>query len=662
MLKEDIENLREPTADMFFGGPQWSVGEEMNGRKDMVGGASIVGEWTGDWKGPIVSVKASPTHLSTFYVLSALGELATHKLEVKGLESHALHRYSPESPEHEIETHLYTRDMSSALSAVTNLSKSAQQSGRLIALTEQEMIDLVTPVPPIEDSSWSTPPLSGKEEVLKLREGGEEMVRRFREEVADWRRRLPPGLGDTKAWSEMIPSKEQNEFELVTFRLQLLIDVVMGKWEQVVASEKRITKGMSTDPSFMSPVSLKLLIAAVIPNDHLKGLQLGLKFCEIVVDTPSRSFKRWLPESGFSEAENGKKPSSDENLASIPAATFNPASALLQRQNLVRQWVERKTIAAGGVAKDRTEAVSRLKSVVTKESSEEREGGPAGIDEKKDAALKGAVEKTKKCLDMINLDIRIHKAISNAQRASDETTVSQMPTIMAEDVIRLVHAFEISDSLLKMDPQKGGAKVQRTISAYTNRMFLDALLATAAFDEYFSVAVELSVTYYSFPFGRNLLRQMTREGLPRLRAYTDDLYSKANAQISQSLNGNNPNLMNGVKILKDALLKMIRATLGIANGLSVASGKERGADKAAVEGVKKVVEGMTQHLGEAAQVVFDPIKDLTRESVQFLNTSSQNSASIIMDIVNETNSMLERLSKIIKDIQLGPGAGAAANP
>ena len=64
---------------------------------------------------------------------------------------------------------------------------------------------------------------------------------------------------------------------------------------------------------------------------------------------------------------------------------------------------------------------------------------------------------------------------------------------MAEDIIRLVHAFEISDSLLKMDPQKGGARVQRTISAYTNRMFLDALLATAAFEEYFSVAVDLSV-------------------------------------------------------------------------------------------------------------------------------------------------------------------------
>ena len=92
MLKEDMETLREPTADMFFGGPQWSIEENISVKKDLAGGASVVGEWIGDWKGPIVSVRASPTHLDTFYVLSEIGEVATHKLEAKGLEPHAVHR------------------------------------------------------------------------------------------------------------------------------------------------------------------------------------------------------------------------------------------------------------------------------------------------------------------------------------------------------------------------------------------------------------------------------------------------------------------------------------------------------------------------------------------------------------------------------------------
>ena len=166
-----------------------------------------------------------------------------------------------------------------------------------------------------------------------------------------------------------------------------------------------------------------MLIGAVIPNDHLKGLQLGLKFCEIVADTPSRSFspmssvvglmlfptifdaERWLPESGLTEAHNGTEPASDENLGSISAMAFDPASALLQRQKLVREWVDRNTMAAGGIPTDRTEAVKRLKSLAGKETNQEREGCPAGIDEKKDIALKGVVDKTKKCLDMINLDM-----------------------------------------------------------------------------------------------------------------------------------------------------------------------------------------------------------------------------------------------------------------
>ena len=114
--------------------------------------------------------------------------------------------------------------MSSALSAVTDLSKSAQMSGRIIALTEQDMIDLVTPAPTVEESSWSVPPLFGKPEVLKLREGGEEMVQRFKMEVAELRRRLPPGLGDTNAWAEMVGHMVFTEWQFLhPFSLHTMI-------------------------------------------------------------------------------------------------------------------------------------------------------------------------------------------------------------------------------------------------------------------------------------------------------------------------------------------------------------------------------------------------------------------------------------------------------
>ncbi|KAJ3045373.1 hypothetical protein HDV00_010243 [Rhizophlyctis rosea] len=577
------------------------------------------------------------------------------------------------------------------------------------------MIDLVTPLPAIEETEWNLASALPNKEGTKVSEGGDDVVQKFKKEVATWRWFLPPGMAKMKAWSDVIPNQVQLEFDLVVFRFNLLVDVLAGNWEQVVKAEKMITKGMNTDPTFMDATALKMLLESVIPNDQLKAFQLGQKFCEIVADTPSRQFssmssivgvllfptifdaERWLAESGFEvggKAGESNKPPSDENLASPTSPTttseFQPAAALARRQNIVKEWIERKRHAVGGVAPNREEALKRLKAIGAKEKGgENKAGGPVATvvgDEKRVQALKSVVEDTKKCLDMVQLDIRIHKAITNAQRSADGATAAASSEFAGEEIVRLVHAFEISDSLLSMNPQKGGGKVRRSISAYTNRMFLDALLASAAFDEYFAVAVELSVTYYSFPFGRTLLRQMTREALPRIKSFTDTLYSQAIAQITQSLPADasatlapttTQNLMSGVRILKDALYKVIRATLGIANGLSVASGKDTNVDKSAVEGVKKVVEGMTQHLGnlsadlfktlqtidrvssgsnrpakEAAQLVFDPIKELTRQSVQFLDTTSQNSATIIHDVVNETNSMLEKLNKIIKDVPM----------
>lgn len=53
---------------------------------------------------------------------------------------------------------------------------------------------------------------------------------------------------------------------------------------------RKICTGMENDSTFMDGDTLKLLVETVIPNEYIKGMQMGLRFCEIVEDTPSKKF------------------------------------------------------------------------------------------------------------------------------------------------------------------------------------------------------------------------------------------------------------------------------------------------------------------------------------------------------------------------------------
>ncbi|KAJ3299666.1 hypothetical protein HK104_007737, partial [Borealophlyctis nickersoniae] len=335
---------------MFLGCPGSEWGDQLSGGKTVhtAIGARMIGEWKEGYSAPVVSVLSSPTDINTFYGVSAVGEVSKHTIGRGMFERLATHRYpsAPQPSEYHIEESVYARDLTTAFSTLTTLSKSAREAGNVISPNEKAMIDLCTPLPPIDASSWSLPP-PGSE---KLRAGGKEMVERFREEVRRFSYHLPPGFAAWRQWYAMVPPKVQLEFDLVVLRYNLLVDISKGLWENAAKQEKMICKGMENDPTFMDPLSIRMLISCILANDYQKGLSLGLKLSEIVEDTPSRSFTTMSEVIGVLlfptvfDADRWLPPlDTDEDTASPTATEFGTLAKKggEPRRRKVREQIER---------------------------------------------------------------------------------------------------------------------------------------------------------------------------------------------------------------------------------------------------------------------------------------------------------------------------------
>lgn len=101
----------------------------------------------------------------------------------------------------------------------------------------------------------------------------------------------------------------------------------------------------------------------------------------------------------------------------------------------------------------------------------------------------------------------LHKFSNVAQSTSDsdkkDKTISAAVR-MAEDILA-----EMAQGSL------------RTVSVSTNRAYLNALLVTKRFDEYFNTGIEMMVTYASYDYGRQVGTHMERVGLVRYKRFMD---------------------------------------------------------------------------------------------------------------------------------------------
>ncbi|KAJ3277432.1 hypothetical protein HK104_003300 [Borealophlyctis nickersoniae] len=278
-----------------------------------------------------------------------------------------------------------------------------------------------------------------------------------------------------------------------------------------------------------------------------------------------------------------------------------------------------------------------------------------------------------------------------------------------EEVIRLVRNYEtpfmggdpaaansgkpeatVAVTTTKKEPPP---KPERTISAFANRMYLDALIATSRFDDYFGVCVELAATHSPFPFSRSLLRHAERHGLPRLKKHIETMYLSASSQVNDAMPSVAPTLsttdrsqtlVSVTKLLRDGVMLLVKVVLSISSGLASASGTLEAEGVMCVDRIVTILNdvisdmtmsllrtlgatdkatsrgGIPQHIKEAAQLVYEPLKELSRSFPQLSATGITGplSTTAIAKAIESTNVILDKLQKIIRDAPVERRASA----
>ncbi|KAJ3231068.1 hypothetical protein HDU81_004058 [Chytriomyces hyalinus] len=546
-------------------------------------GAKMIADVTA-YSGPVVSLAASTNHLDTFFTLSSIGELSAITLRPELFQATSPHRFdASEAPiEHSIETAVFSRNLSSAFEKLIHLSKTSLAERRTFGKHEKKMIDLCTAKVKVDPASWALANRGGVSMAGSLRkivgpwkeegkEGGKEMVDRFRLDLENVTYHIPPGFGDMRQWYNLIPDKTKTELEMVILRYNTLVDVSKKNYENVLKAEDAICQSIVSEPSMMEPDFLKILVECVLPNDFIRGLSMGYNMSQTVdISTPSQSPSRFPQLTGLI------------SLLLFPTV-FEPATWTMDPSNLERKWSDgrgprmRQTWVRGFL--DESARLAAIQKSVA-EGHSKKSVRVTGIsaadvalieeDRKRVAVIGQLMGDAKGVLKMVQIEIQVAKLL--AQNSQNED--------IADELIRIVSATESASAT---DRRKSGAVLTHenallhkvTISATTNRLFMDALLLKCRFEEYFLICHDFCINYQPYEFPSSILRHAETTAIPKLQSYIDACYTKATSHVAEAVQiaekaSSQPNsvvgqaMTVGIKPLRDGLNVVVKIGLTLA--------------------------------------------------------------------------------------------------
>ncbi|KAI8614384.1 hypothetical protein BC830DRAFT_1127577 [Chytriomyces sp. MP71] len=510
-------------------------------------GAKMIAD-VSTFSGPVISINASWSHLDTFYCLSSIGELSSVTLRPDLFKATTPHRFdSTEYPlEHCIETAVYSRDLKGAFQQVAQLSKTSLTERRTFGKNERKMIELCTAKEAIDPASWAVANRGGLSLVGTLRkvvgqwkdegkEGGLEMVERFKKDLEEFTYYIPPRFGEFKRWYDLIPTKTRLDLEMVILRFNTLVDVSKKNWESVLKAEQMVCKGIENDPSFMEPDYLKLLIESVLPNDYLRGLSMAYNLAQSVDQCGSPQSPSRFPQlSGL------------VGLSLFPTV-FESATWITDPSNLERRWSDgrgpkMRQIWVRGFLDDNVKLAALTRTAVDPNQKLSKQGVITSsdaiqieYDRKRSIAIGNLLSDSKSILRMISTEIRVLKLLGQQGQNED----------LAEELIRIVTGESEADT-----SKENGLSVRRsqgsitegnkfayrtTISVTTNRLYLDSLLLTKRFEEYFGLCNDFCINYQSYEFPKAILRHAEITAIPKLKSHIDNLYAKATTHVADAL-------------------------------------------------------------------------------------------------------------------------------
>ena len=553
---------KTPSDNFMIGLPDFETNLLQQPLESLALGAKLIGEYQSDGLAPIISVCTSTQQADTFISLSASGELVSHTIRNELFEQLADHRYESHQTPYDIETKVYTRNMSEAYSTLIKYTRRERSHGQLVSKHERELLKLLVPQLEIQETEWS---------IDSVDKGDyRAMMVAFLTDLEKFAYGLPPRFGLFPQCTSMIDPNVAHQCNLVNLRFNILDQVFLqGNWNSIVESEKAIYSGMESDPEFMDQETLKLLVEEVITHNYLKGMSMGLRFGEIVADTPKSNFERlselmglllfptvyesmeWLPQPEvilhkekiddrqakiveyLAKLKRMRGHNIDEmmNLVPVSPVKLSPSRArMLDMRSRSRPMIF--TTTSGLVPTSPSAAPSPLSATgnARRGSRNNLAVDPFGdMVNKKQSQLSKTASESKSVLPMVSIEIRILKLVEKGGDKIEEDIIAIMQDVLTDAGGGTTRRMMVNNAGNTNGPQV--VLFEKTLSAKTNKMYLDALLAAKRFEEYFGSAFELVVAYAGLDFARLVFNSMEIDGILKFKEYTDSLFQSATTQL-----------------------------------------------------------------------------------------------------------------------------------
>jgi WD40 repeat protein len=461
---------KHPWKEFMIGcpGSEYESLNQMHNMDSSVIGGTLIGDYS-LYEAPVIATQAAAAHADTFYSLSALGTLSAHTIKSRVLEGLFEHRYESNF-EKEVETAVHNRDLAEAFELMIKLSRTEFSKNENIASHEGPLIQLCTMRNAIGQSEWKLGDLNS----LSMEE--------VKKDLDDFTYGLPPGFGEFQQWHKLVPDYLQIQFDLVQLRHQIVSEIKKGNWEIIVEKEKKILTGMEIDDEFLDIQTIELIVKTTLLHNFMKGLSIGLGMGQLLADIPKFNFESlsnimsllvyptvydthdWILDK---DMELMKQDSNTRQLyvqkyveyRAAKAAVANPVAMLLNSRQRTNTGPK--------------EPVS-LPAMSRKANEDEDVKSPKKM-------IKSIVGDGKAALPMVSLEMRMLKLIENP------------PEEFNEEVIRIMQNV-LTDSGVSGNRYRGAVvPFERTISLITNKLYLNALMESKRFEEYFGVAYNLIV-------------------------------------------------------------------------------------------------------------------------------------------------------------------------
>ncbi|TPX32922.1 hypothetical protein SmJEL517_g04101 [Synchytrium microbalum] len=449
---------RHPGNDIVIAcpGSEWS-GITNKQAGDVSVGATQVGECYMGYAAPVLAVTASSLHPDTFYCVSAVGDVQSHCLPAEIFEESGGYVFGSRKfpAEAEFERALRARNLSSALSQAATLTKSNPKP--------EPVLNLCRPKPAITEAEYV---IDGS------KEGGPQVVQEFRKGLDEWCIGLPPAF-DLQPWLSLLPSTVKQEFDGVTFRLNLSNDIATGNWQNIVKYEKSLLQSMSSDPQYLDIEILKSIVDCIFPHEPVRAMHICLKSAEIAEDvspTKFSEFSELLWVCLFPSVYDSEK--------------FLPPLEVLDWSSLTSS-----------------------KWMLTKDARKSR---------RRD--IEGTLRDSRVVLSMVRVEINLQKILNRPN--------------LEDEVLRVIAGDRAMES---GGTQAAVKERERTLSARANRMYLDALLKSARYEDWFGVCVELISTFQTTDFARQLMTIADKVAMRHIRSHVDSLFKEASTHLSAAV-------------------------------------------------------------------------------------------------------------------------------